>query len=174
MTSFALAVDGAAKGNPGAAGIGIVLYDENGEIVRQIGEYIGEATNNVAEYTALIRGLEEALSLGAASLRINTDSELLARQIAGVYKVKSPHLAELYLKAKSLLAKIPDAKIQHVPREQNATADKLASEAASKRANVGRKPKAKRPARKSDHQPKSSAPDTNKAEASGDDQLSLL
>lgn len=172
MSSFALAVDGAAKGNPGAAGIGVVLYDEDGEIVRQIGEYIGEATNNVAEYSALIRGLQEALTLGATSLRIQTDSELLARQIAGVYKVKSPHLAELFYQAKTLLAKIPDAKIKHVPREQNSAADKLASEAASKRANVSGQ--AVVDAEKPKLQTKSAAPEVDKQEPSSEDQLSLL
>ncbi|HOM73239.1 MAG TPA: reverse transcriptase-like protein, partial [Armatimonadota bacterium] len=72
MTSFSIAIDGASKGNPGAAGIGVVLCDDAGNLILEISEYIGETTNNVAEYTALIRGLEEALKLGAESIRIST------------------------------------------------------------------------------------------------------
>jgi len=140
MTSFSIAIDGASKGNPGAAGIGVVLCDDAGNLILEISEYIGETTNNVAEYTALIRGLEEALKLGAESIRISTDSELLARQIAGIYKVKSPHLAEIYQKAKSLLSQFKDAKIRHVLRGNNAHADKLASEAAQKGAKASKKP----------------------------------
>jgi ribonuclease HI len=136
MTSFVIHVDGASRGNPGAAGIGVVVCDESGKVVREIGEYIGQTTNNVAEYTALIRGLEEVLRLGGKSIMIHTDSELLARQIAGIYRVRAPHLAELYSRARALLSKFPDAKIGHVPREHNAHADRLASDAARRRADV--------------------------------------
>ncbi len=130
-----MAIDGAARGNPGPAGIGVVIYDENDNVIREVGEYIGHTTNNVAEYTALIRGLEESLKLGAKSIVIQTDSELLARQITGVYKVKAPHLIELFSAARSLLIKFADAKIGHVYRNENTHADKLASEAAHRKAD---------------------------------------
>jgi ribonuclease HI len=135
MPTVFLAIDGAAKGNPGAAGIGVVICDEEGRALLEMGEYIGETTNNVAEYTALIRGLEEASKLRATSIVIQTDSQLLERQIRGIYRVKSPHLAELYQRAIGLLVGFDDAKMGHVPREQNARADKLASESAKRRAN---------------------------------------
>lgn len=135
MSEFTIAVDGASKGNPGAAGIGVVVYNKYEEVVQEVSEYIGEATNNVAEYSALIRGLEEALELGATSIRIRTDSELMTKQIAGQYRVKSEHLSELYQQARVLLARFKDAKIGHVPREENKHADKLASDAASRRNN---------------------------------------
>jgi ribonuclease HI len=130
MSTFTLAIDGASRGNPGAAGIGVVVYDQSGKVVREVSEYIGRTTNNVAEYTALIRGLEEALRLGAKTIRVQTDSELLARQMSGTYRVKSPHLLPLYERVRSLLARFQDARIAHVSREQNAQADKLAGEAA--------------------------------------------
>lgn len=142
MASVLLAIDGAAKGNPGAAGIGVVICNEAGGTLLEMGEYIGEATNNVAEYTALIRGLEEAQKLGATSVVIQTDSELLDRQIRGIYRVKSPHLAELYQRAIGLLMRFDEAKMGHVRREQNSRADKLASESAKRRANSsGRSPR---------------------------------
>lgn len=141
MSMFAIAVDGASKGNPGAAGIGVVVYNETGEILAEISEYIGEATNNVAEYSALLRGLREVLSLGGTSIRISTDSELMVKQIVGVYKVKSPHLVAYYQDAKSLLSQFKDAKIRHVPREQNVLADKLASGAATRKRDLKARPK---------------------------------
>jgi ribonuclease HI len=135
-----ISIDGASRGNPGPGGIGVVIYNGAGEVIREVGEYIGETTNNVAEYTALIRGLEESLKLGGTSIRIQTDSELLARQISGVYRVRSAHLAEYYYKARGLLAKFKDAQIAHVPRKDNAHADRLASDAARRRADL-RSPK---------------------------------
>lgn len=139
MSIFAIAVDGASKGNPGAAGIGVVVYNGAGEIVTEISEYIGTATNNVAEYSALIRGLEEVLALGGTQIRVSTDSELMVKQIVGLYRVKSPHLVEYYQRAKSLLAQFKSAKIRHVPREENSLADKLASSAAIARRNAPKK-----------------------------------
>ncbi len=126
-----LHTDGAAKGNPGPSGIGIVLYrdgDENGEPVAAIGEYIGVATNNVAEYKALLRGLSEALLRGAGRIEVRTDSELMARQVQGRYKVGSPLLIPLHAEAKALLARFDEAKIVHVLRGKNALADKLANQ----------------------------------------------
>ena len=121
--------DGAAKGNPGPAGIGVVLYKDGDDApLALIAEYIGETTNNVAEYRALLRGLHEALSRGADSVEARTDSELMARQIAGRYKVNSPDLIPLHREACALLAKFEKASVVHVLRGKNAVADKLAND----------------------------------------------
>lgn len=149
MTSVRLAVDGASKGNPGAAGIGVVIYNEAGEVIREIGEYIGETTNNVAEYTALIRGLKEALKMGVRKIRVTTDSELLAKQIGGVYKVRAQHLAVYYYQVKDLFKKFEEARVAHVPRRENAHADRLASDAARRRADYHPKGPVKARAEKS-------------------------
>lgn len=120
--------DGASKGNPGDAGIGIVISDEDGNVVREIADYVGKTTNNVAEYCALIRGLRDASELGAAQVEIRTDSELLARQLTGVYKVKSANLKPLFEEAISLLRSFENVSISHVFREFNKRADELANE----------------------------------------------
>lgn len=121
--------DGAAKGNPGPAGIGVALYrDGEDEPLATIGESIGEATNNVAEYRALLRGLEEALLRGASEVEVRTDSELMARQIAGRYRVTSPLLLPLYQEAGRLLSRFERARVTHVLRGGNALADKLANQ----------------------------------------------
>lgn len=128
-TKFLLHTDGAAKGNPGPAGIGVALYpDGSSEPVAAFGEYLGETTNNVAEYRALLRGLNEALLRGADEIEARTDSELMARQIAGRYKVSSPQIIPLHAEAKRLLARFARASVVHVPRAQNALADKLANQ----------------------------------------------
>jgi len=129
-------IDGASKGNPGAAGIGVVVSDSEGRVLKEVSEYIGQTTNNVAEYTALLRGLEEALALGARSVRVLTDSELLARQVVGIYKVKAPHLLQLNEMALALMKKFRTASVSHVRRELNAAADKLASSAAIRKASI--------------------------------------
>ncbi len=120
--------DGASKGNPGDAGIGIVISDEDGNVVCEIADYVGKTTNNVAEYCALIRGLRDAYELGAAQVEIRTDSELLARQLTGVYKVKSANLKPLFEEAISLLRSFEHVSISHVFREFNKRADELANE----------------------------------------------
>lgn len=128
-TKLILHTDGAAKGNPGPAGIGIALYkDGETEPLATIGEYIGETTNNVAEYKALLRGLSEALLRGADRIEVRTDSELMTRQIAGRYKVSSALLIPLHAEAQSLLCRFAEAKIVHVLRGKNALADKLANQ----------------------------------------------
>ncbi|MGC8862703.1 MAG: ribonuclease HI family protein [Armatimonadota bacterium] len=129
MSRLAVHTDGACKGNPGPAGIGVVLASEDGTVIREIAEYIGDATNNTAEYLALIRGLEAALELGADSVEINVDSELVARQLAGVYRVKSGNLAPLHERALSLLRRFRNVSIGHVVRQHNKRADELANEA---------------------------------------------
>jgi ribonuclease HI len=118
--------DGASRGNPGASGIGVVISDAKGDIVREISEYIGRTTNNVAEYSALIRALEEASELGAKELEIHTDSELLARQVTGVYRIRAAHLMPLAEKVRALMGRFQRVSITHVMREENHLADKLA------------------------------------------------
>ena len=131
MKRATIAVDGASKGNPGPAGIGIVISDESGNVLKEISEYIGEATNNVAEYTALIRGLFEAFEMGFSHVVVNTDSELLARQINGQYRVKNEGIVPLFESALDLLGKFKTASVNQVAREKNKRADRLAGKAAS-------------------------------------------
>ena len=128
MSHLEIYIDGASKGNPGPSGVGIVIYKE-GLRIKNISNYIGTATNNVAEYTALIYALEEALLLKAKSLKINTDSQLLARQLNKTYKVKNAGIINLYNRAVHLLTGFEKALIKHIPREENSLADKLATEA---------------------------------------------
>jgi ribonuclease HI len=124
-----LHTDGASKGNPGVAGIGVAFWrDGEAEPFHTLAERLPDTTNNAAEYTALLRGLHEALLKGASEVEVRTDSELMAKQIAGLYKVKSPELEPLFLEAKRLLGKFDKAKVVHVRREQNALADKLANQ----------------------------------------------
>jgi ribonuclease HI len=132
MKKIHLYSDGASKGNPGDAGIGVVLSDEDGNVLREIAEYIGKQTNNVAEYSALIRGLQEAVDLGATQVAICTDSELLARQLTGVYRVKAPNLRPLFEKAVMILRTFERVTISHVMREFNKRADELANEGVRK------------------------------------------
>ncbi|WP_353684807.1 ribonuclease HI family protein [Thermodesulfovibrio sp. 3907-1M] len=122
--------DGASRGNPGDAGIGCLIILDNKKI--EISEYIGKTTNNVAEYTALIRGLEETLKQKVQEIEIFSDSELLVRQINGVYKVRNKKLIPLYEKVKELLTKFKKYQIFHVYREENFIADRLAKEASWK------------------------------------------
>ena len=131
MNSLVIYIDGASKGNPGHSGVGIVIY-RNGQLLKEISNYIGNATNNIAEYTALIYALEEALVLKGRILNINTDSQLLARQINKVYKVKHEGLIGLYDRAVRLLSGFEKVMVKHIPREENACADKLATAAIKK------------------------------------------
>jgi ribonuclease HI len=126
-----LFIDGASKGNPGAAGIGVLLTTPEGETVVEIGESIGHATNNVAEYRALLRGLEEAHARGAARVTVQTDSQLLARQMEGRYKINAPHLRALREEAVVLCRRFPGGvTLTHVLRGDNARADALANQGA--------------------------------------------
>jgi ribonuclease HI len=122
--------DGASRGNPGDAGIGCVIILDNKKI--EISEYIGKTTNNVAEYTALIRGLEQALKQNVKEIDIFSDSELLVRQINGAYKVRNKNLIPLYNKVIELLNKFKKYRILHIYREKNELADKLAKNASRK------------------------------------------
>jgi ribonuclease HI len=124
-----LHVDGGARGNPGPAAIGIVVSDPDGNPVAAFGDKIGETTNNVAEYKALLRGLELAAERGAREVRVINDSELIARQVTGVYKVKHPAMQQLHAQALTALKDFERWSIESVPREQNADADALVNEA---------------------------------------------
>jgi ribonuclease HI len=123
-----LYADGASLGNPGDSGIGAVIKTETR--TREVSEHIGVATNNVAEYSALIRGLEEAHGLGATELEVNLDSELLVKQIRGEYRVRNRNLKPLFIKAMALLGSFRSYSIKHVPREMNKRADRLAKQGA--------------------------------------------
>jgi ribonuclease HI len=122
-----LNADGGARGNPGPAGCGAVLSLPDGEIVAGLQKFLGNTTNNVAEYQGLLLGLEAAKDEGASDLEVRLDSELIVRQLNGQYKVKSPHLKPLYEQAKSLLQAFDSVTIVHVRRENNREADKLAN-----------------------------------------------
>lgn len=124
-----LQVDGGSRGNPGPAAIGVVIKDKNGKVLAQIGEVIGEFTNNVAEYRALIRGLEEARTLGAESVEIRSDSELLVSQVQGKFKVKSPDLGPLHLESTRLLRQFPHWTAKRVSRGETGAADALVNRA---------------------------------------------
>jgi ribonuclease HI len=120
-------IDGGSRGNPGPAGVGVVILGPEGEVTERIHRYIGEATNNVAEYHALLLGLERARARGCIDLEVYSDSELLVRQIQGRYQVRNTALRPLFVKAQELIGGFRHFKIQHVPREQNAEADALAN-----------------------------------------------
>lgn len=121
--------DGASRGNPGPAGLGVVIQDASGKTLRKIKQNLGQTTNNVAEYLAIIFALEEALELGARSVTVLTDSELVVRQLNREYKIKDAGLKPLFLVAEHLRKLFREFEIRHIPREENTAADKLAGEA---------------------------------------------
>lgn len=120
--------DGAARGNPGPAGIGVIIRKEDGTILAEISQFIGRATNNVAEYTALITALEKAAALGAEEIEVYTDSELVVKQITGEYRVKNEGLKPLYRQVKELANQFSNLRIAHVVRDKNKEADRLANQ----------------------------------------------
>jgi ribonuclease HI len=131
--AWQLFTDGASKGNPGPAGAGWVLIGEpDSEPVKNY-KFLGQATNNEAEYQALILGIEQALALGVQEVRIHMDSELLVRQLNGQYRVKNPRLAVLFGRVQELLLNFSKYAIIHIPREQNREADLMANEAIRKK-----------------------------------------
>ena len=119
--------DGAARGNPGPAGIGGVAKNERGTVVVEVSEYLGDATNNVAEYHALIRILEECAGRGYECVKVYTDSELMANQVTGGFKVKSKALRPLHAGVKALLEGYREVQVEHIPREKNIECDGLAN-----------------------------------------------
>lgn len=123
-----LFADGGSRGNPGPAASGAVLYDEGGAVLQEIGTYLGVATNNIAEWTALLEGLKAAVALGVDELAVRMDSELVVKQLSGAYRVKHPGLIPLHAQAKSLLRKFARVDVRHVPRKQNAAADAVVNQ----------------------------------------------
>ncbi len=132
-------VDGAARGNPGEAGCGAVIFDETGRVLEELCRYLGHATNNVAEYQGLLMGVEGVLRLGGKRLRVQSDSELMVRQLNGLYRVKDDKLRRLYKKALDLLHRLKAYRIIHVAREHNRLADQLANRAIDDVLNKGSK-----------------------------------
>ncbi len=120
-------IDGASRGNPGPAGVGVIIYDEKKKLVDELCEYIGKTTNNVAEYQALLIALERARSLGAETLAIYSDCELLVRQMAGEYRVKDKTLKNLYQMARGNLKNFRKVDIRYIARGRNKRADRLAN-----------------------------------------------
>ena len=123
-----VACDGAARGNPGPAGIGVQITNERGEVLAEVARGLGEATNNVAEYTAAIEGLRCAQELGARTVTVRSDSQLLVNQLTGRYRVKTPHLQPLHRQVRNLVAGFDRVSFEHVRRELNTEADRLANE----------------------------------------------
>jgi len=121
--------DGGARGNPGPAGIGVIILDAKKNKIKESCKYIGEATNNIAEYNALIHGLEEALLLKADDVVIHLDSELVVKQLNGDYRVKDPDIKPLFEKALGLLKSLNSFEIRHIERAKNKEADKLVNKA---------------------------------------------
>lgn len=128
MREIEVYIDGASKGNPGPSGIGVVICQE-GRVIKNISSYIGKATNNIAEYTALIYALQEGLILRAERLKVNTDSQLLARQLNRVYKVKNPGIVGLYNQVTHLCSAFKEVRVNYISRNNNRGADKLADKA---------------------------------------------
>ncbi|HEV7499912.1 MAG TPA: ribonuclease HI family protein [Vicinamibacteria bacterium] len=128
-------IDGASRGNPGEAGFGVYVTTPEGTLVAELYGYLGRASNNVAEYQALIHALKYALDQGAAQVKVFSDSELVVRQIGGQYRVKHPDMVPLHRQASTLLSRFRDASVSHVRREQNRDADRLANRALDEKAS---------------------------------------
>jgi ribonuclease HI len=124
--------DGASRGNPGPAGIGVQITDDDGTVLAEIAEGLGETTNNVAEYTAAIEGLKRALELGGRDVLLRSDSQLLINQLTGRYRVKTPHIVPLYEQVLALAGKLDHIEYEHVRRERNTEPDRLANEGVDK------------------------------------------
>lgn len=129
MKKIILYTDGGSRGNPGPSASGFVIYDEKENILHAEGRYLGINTNNFAEYTALIEGLKRAALLGGTHIEIRMDSELIVRQMQGVYKIKQPHLQVLAAEVVKLLKEFSGYSFKHVRRELNKVADKMVNEA---------------------------------------------
>lgn len=130
-------IDGGARGNPGPAAAGVVVRDADGTSLYEAGLYLGTATNNVAEYSGLLAGLKKAAELGAADVEVVSDSELMVRQMNGVYRVKNEGLKPLFEDARQLQRHFKVFTIRHVRREHNKDADGLVNEAIDRKKNVG-------------------------------------
>jgi ribonuclease HI len=152
--AYRVNIDGGSRGNPGPAAYGVVIRDPRGEIVAKLKKYIGRMTNNVAEYYGLIAALDYAQAKGIRALRLESDSELLVKQMRGQYKVKSGDLRPLFERAKKMSQGIESFRIEHIYREQNREADALANEALDETAG----PASKSPAAPKSHSPGSAEP----------------
>ncbi len=122
-------IDGSVQGNPGPGAIGVVILNGNGQVMEAWGEAIGDVTNNQAEYRALLAALEKARRLGAAEVTIRSDSQLLVRQFSGEYRVKDEKLRPLHERARDLAGRFASFRLEHIPREENRAADRLANRA---------------------------------------------
>ncbi len=129
LTRLKIQIDGASRGNPGPAGVGVVLSDGSGRLLKELAIYLGETTNNVAESCALVLALQEATHLGARRVMVSTDSELLARQVDGTYRVKDKRLQWLHVLIRHLIQGFDRFEIRHIPRTENRAADRLANRA---------------------------------------------
>ena len=123
-----LFADGGSRGNPGPAASGAVLFDEGGQLLHEVGTFLGTATNNVAEWMGLISGLEAALEFGVDDLAVWLDSELVVKQLSGAYRVKNAGLIPLHARAKALMRRFGRVEVRHVPRKQNVAADALVNQ----------------------------------------------
>jgi len=140
LVKAVLKSDGGARGNPGPAGAGFVLLGDDGAIKWSGGRYLGETTNNIAEYEALIWGLEVAYFTGVTHITVCADSELVVKQINGEYRVKHANLKPLHQRALALLARFKSSQVTYIPRERNKEADSLVNEAIDARSEVGNAP----------------------------------
>ena len=129
MKRVVIFTDGASRGNPGPAAIGAAIKDEQGRLIAHISQRIGTTTNNQAEYRAIIAALGKAIRLGATHVEVNSDSELVVRQLSGIYRVKKAELKPLYQQVKQFQGLLESFTITHIPRQQNIEADNLASSA---------------------------------------------
>lgn len=136
MVKLIMYSDGGARGNPGPSGIGVVLKNVVGEVVAEVSQFIGNGTNNQAEYRAVLAGLEKAKELGVDELDLYLDSELVVKQLRGEYRVKNADLATLFVKAYNLSLSFKKITYTHIRRELNAEADRLANEAMDKAARI--------------------------------------
>jgi len=123
-----LFADGGSRGNPGPAAAGAVLFADDGEVLEEIGTFLGVTTNNVAEWTGLLDGLKAALARGVDDLTVRLDSELVVKQLSGAYRVKHPGLIPLHAEAKALLRKFGRVDVRHVPRKENKAADAVVNQ----------------------------------------------
>ena len=133
-----LFADGGSRGNPGPAALGARLLDAEGKVLREIAEYLGITTNNVAEWSALIAGLEAAIELGVRDIGVRLDSELVVKQLSGEYRVKHPNLQPLHARAQSLLRRFERVDVAHIRRKDNADADALVNRALDEHVRLAR------------------------------------
>ena len=139
MEKVIIYTDGAADPNPGPAAIGVIIKDEKGNIINSISKYVGHTTNNKAEYLAVIEALEEALKLGATSVDLKSDSELVVRQITGIYKVRKEELKLLFQKVKQLQNSLRNFQVTHIKRNRNKAADRLTKKALESGVSIAEK-----------------------------------